>query len=1014
MKKQNKLFVKLMKFGCLHFVLLTIATSVYATNGLSQKVLDKKISVQLEDVDIKLVLKSIEEAADVYFTYRPSVLSDIRSISVLADEEKLNNVLEKIFSPYSISYKLYGTDNLVLTINSNQKDERILTGNVTDSNGIPLIGANVLVKGTSIGTITDVDGSFSLSVPDNATALVISYAGYEDMEVLIGNNSVINVSLTEGVALNEITVLGSRGKPRTDADRPVPIDVVSARELVATGQPDIAQSLHYAAPSFSAVKFGINDLAPLVDPASLRGLSPDQTLLLVNGKRRHKVAFFSNNNGVGKGQLANDINSIPAAAVKRVEILRDGAAAQYGSDAIAGVMNMQLNDASEGGSIRLYTGSTYTSPTYDDITNAGESGQKIYGDDPVRDGQTFSASANFGLGWGDDGFVNTTLHWSHAEPTDRSGTYSHSSGWYTDDQVAASGVASDEILQQVNGINPDGAILGTAENTNYGVFINAGKAMNDDWDFYAMGGYTTKTIVGGVFTRTPARTSRSALDIFPDGYNPEVPSELTDYQILAGTKGDLGNGWGLDLSLGNSGNDVQLFAQNTINPSLGAASPTRFYTGGLNVTQTIFNADLSKTFGNTSLAIGTELRGESFQQSEGQIESYIAGPLATVPIFDDAGNQIGVDGFKDVGSSGREGFSARSDGEWRRNNTGVYAEVESDLTDAFLVAAAVRFENYSDFGGDFSWKVASRYKITNAINARASVNRSFRAPGLAQYQYSNFSQISFDNDGNSVVEPILPIRDQAVQNAFGFSNLNPETSFDIAAGLTAKLSDNFTITVDGYQVAINDRILALGGINPSDFSAFDGTNYDEITIFTNAVNTITQGLDIVVNYKHFFAESQNIGLTLAANFNNTEVPDDGVNLPSGLDFLAGDLTTANNDIVYLTDGSPNRKIIGSVNYNIGKFGVSLRGTNFGEVSEPRLRDDDGNPQVLSAKTLIDLALTANVTENLSITAGVNNLTDVYPDMLSSAQVRREVIYSRRVNQFGTTGRFINLALNYSW
>jgi len=791
------------------------------------------------------------------------------------------------------------------------------------------------------------------------------------------------------------------------------VNVVSAKELQLTGQADIAQSLHYTAPSFSAVKFGINDLAPLVDPASLRGLSPDQTLLLVNGKRRHKVAFFSNNAGVGKGQLANDMNTIPSSAVKRVEILRDGAAALYGSDAIAGVMNMQLKDAKSGGNMNLYYGAALTSPVYDDITNAGTSGEKIYGEDAISDGQTINASANFGTGWGNDGFLNTTLSFSHAEPTDRSGAYAHSSGWYTDAQVAAAGVASDEDLQRVNSINADNAVLGTAENTNYGIFVNAGKPISLNWDYYAMGGFTRKTIVGGVFTRTPARTSRAALDIFPDGYNPEVPTNLTDFQLLSGIKGDLGDDWGLDVSLGYSGNDVQLFARNTVNPSLGSASPTSFYTGGLNVTQTVVNADVNKAFGNTSVAFGAETRFESFQQSEGQIESYIAGPLATVEVLDSLGNVIGFDGFKDVGSSGREGYSARSDGEWRRNNTGIYAEVESDITEALLVAVAGRFENYSDFGGDFSWKAAARYKFTENLGLRASVNRSFRAPGLAQYQYSNFSQISFDNDGNSVVEPILPLRDLAVQEAFGFSNLEPETSFDIAAGITAKF-DEITVTVDAYQVAIDNRILALGGINPGDFPAFDGTSYDEITIFTNAVNTLTQGLDFVANYRIFFSEESNLGITLAANFNKTEVPDDGVNLPSGLSAYAEDLTSANNDIVYITDGAPKQKIIGSVNYNIGPFGVLLRATNFGEVSEPRLRDDDGNPQVMAAKTLIDLALTGNINDQFSITLGANNLLDTYPDMLSSAQVRKEVIYSRRVNQFGTTGRFLNLSLNYNF
>lgn len=991
-----------MKFTFVQICIVTLSLSfVQAKDSNAQNILKEKISLNALDVQLNQVLDIIEQKADVNFTYSSNIISAKEKVSISASKRKLHTVLNELFNPLSIDYKVFNDRTIVLRKIDKAEasvNDRPVTGVVTDSDGTPLIGANVYVKGTSLGTITDLDGSFSISVPDNATSLVISYTGYDDSEVSIVGLSNVAITLTEGVLLEGVTVLGSRGKPRTDVDRPVPIDVVSARELVATGQPDIAQSLHYTAPSFSAVKFGINDLAPLVDPASLRGLSPDQTLLLVNGKRRHKVAFFSNNNGVGKGQLANDLNTIPSAAVKRVEILRDGAAAQYGSDAIAGVMNMQLNDAREGGSIRLYTGAARTSPTYDDITNVGTPGEKIYGDDPVKDGQTFSASANFGSKWGDEGFINTTLHFSHAEPTDRSGTYSHSSGWYTDAQVEASGVSTDEALQVINGINQDRAILGTAENTNYGAFINAGRPINDMWDFYALGGVTKKQIVGGVFTRTPARTSRAVLEIFPDGYNPEVPSELTDFQVLSGIKGDLGNDWNLDVSLGYSGNDVQLFARNTVNPSMGILSPTQFHTGGLNVTQTVFNADAAKTFGNTTFAFGTEIRSESFQQSQGQIESYLPGE------FRDS---------RDIGSSGREGFTARTDGEWRRNNTGVYAEVESDLTDALLVNAALRYEDYSDFGGDFSWKLAGRFKATDQIGVRASVNRSFRAPGLAQYQYSNFSQISFDNDGNSVLEPILPIRDALVQQAFGFTNLEPETSFDFAAGLTGKF-DGLTLTIDGYRVAIDNRILALGGINPGDFSAFNGANYDEITIFTNAVNTVTTGLDFVASYRYLIAEGNSLGLTLAANFNSTEVPDDGVNLPSSLSSYAGDLTTANNDIVYLTDGAPKRKIIGSVDYNVGKFGILLRATNFGEVSEPRLRDDQGNPQVMSAKTLIDLSLTAHVTPQFSLTLGANNLTDVYPDMLGSAQVRKEVIYSRRVNQFGTTGRFLNLALNYTF
>jgi len=395
------------------------------------------------------------------------------------------------------------------------------------------------------------------------------------------------------------------------------------------------------------------------------------------------------------------------------------------------------------------------------------------------------------------------------------------------------------------------------------------------------------------------------------------------------------------------------------------------------------NADVNKLIGNTNVAFGAEARFESFQQSQGDVASWIAGPLATQG--------------KDVGN---------------RNNLGIYAEVESDITEDLLLAAAVRFENYSDFGGDFSYKAAARYKISEQLAARASINRSFRAPSLAQFHYSNFAQIAFDDDGNSVVTPFLPIRDALVQEAFGVTTLKPETSFDIALGITSKINEQLSLTVDAYQIDIDDRVVVSGGINAADFSQFDGAGYDEINIFTNAINTRTQGLDIVLDYKTFFAENNSLGLSLAANFNNTDTT--GINSPGvfgerGLNIIDG------RDITFLTDGVPNSKIIISGNYQIGKFSVLARATRFGEVQDAReVNPETELPQVFSAKIITDLSLTGHVNEKFSVTVGANNLFDVYPDMLLSPNVRGEVIYSRRTNQFGTQGRFINLALNYNW
>ena len=1025
MQKKRKTLnpiLKIMRFTTFQLLLIAMTFSMAsAKDSNAQEILNRRISINLENVELKKVISKIEKEANVNFTYSSRKIAVNQKVTLKATNETLKNVCEKLFIPIKINYKVYHESNIVLTYDPNlnkmglmEKEDALppVRGRVTDEDGEGIIGASIIEKGTTNGTTTDIDGNFSLNVADGAT-LVISYTGYNSQEVAVGADGVVNVVLTEGLVLGELTVIGSRGKARTDLDSPVPIDAIQASELMKTGQAEIAQSIHFTVPSFSAQKFGINDLAPLIDPAQLRGLGSDQTLLLVNGKRRHKVAFFNGNDGVGKGQLGNDINSIPSAAVERVEILRDGAAAQYGSDAIAGVVNMQLKNNREGGSMQAYMGSTYSSPEYDDVTNKGTPGEKIYGDDPLTDGNAFSTSLNFGLPWGDkDGYISTTLAFSHADATDRSGTYSHSSGWYRSEQYDSLGI-TDEQLQTQNGIDQDRAILGTAENTNGGIFINAGREINDTWDFYAMTGFTKKQIIGGVFTRTPARTSRAVIDIFYDGYNPEVPSVLTDWQMLSGMKAELGDGWKVDFSLGYSGNDVQLYARNTVNPSMGAASPTQFYTGGLRVTQSILNLDVVKSLTEgVSLAVGSEFRRETYEQSEGQKESWFPGELAT--------------SGRDIGSSGREGFTPQSTGFWDRNNLGIYAELEADITDEFLVTVAGRFEDYSDFGSDFSYKAAARYKITDDFALRGSVNRSFRAPALAQTHYSNFSQISFDSDGGSIVSPTLPVRDARVQSAFGIENLIPETSLDFAVGATAKLLDGaLKLTLDAYQIAVKDRIF-IASVAAADFGAFSTSGFDDINFFTNAINTTTQGLDFVATYKNRLSDDSSLGLSLAVNLNETVIDD--LNVTSQLEpHISFDRTNNGSDFfIYLVEGTPRSKIIFSPTYTKGWFTVLARVSNFGEVSEPRLRynsdieewDDNppggGEPQVLSAKTVVDLSLSAAISDNFSVTLGANNLFDVYPDMLREAQVRSEVIYSRRVNQFGTNGRFLNLTLNYNW
>ncbi len=993
-EKSNCLLKNNLKMKLSLILILLSIMQAFPYEGYAQQ----KVTFNLKDVTIKQVLNEIKSQTDFKFLYRNDDINIKNKISFEAENETTQDVLNRLFQNTLIEYKII-EKQIVLTkkMLSFKVQKKEIRGIITGSDGEPLPGASIVLKGTSIGTTTDFDGKFSLAVEGDSPILVISYVGFQKKEIIVGTATNYNITLNENAqSLDGVTLLGSRGKPRSNLDSAVPVDVIGVAELSNTGQPDIGQQLQYSAPSFNAVKFGINDLAPLIDPASLRGLATDQTLLLVNGKRRHKVSFFSLNHGVGKGQLGNDINSIPSAAVKRVEILRDGAAAQYGSDAIAGVMNLQLNDARSGGSFKFYTGSGLSNPKYDDIgSNANLDGESIYG--TVKDGETAQLSLNFGLPWGEKGFINTTINFQNSEPYDRSGEYTHSEGWYPDDQNLsdAENQAIDEEQRLLNGIDLDRTVLGSVKNTNGSLYINAGNEIDENWDFYTFGGLLRKRIVGSIFSRAPARDERAVLEIYPNGYNPVTPSVLTDWQILTGVKGKLNNDWSLDLSAGYSGNDLQLFIENAVNPSLGINSPTEFFTGGLQVTQTVFNADFVKNYDKVSLLFGSELRYESYKQTQGEAASW----------------QIGSVVGNDIGSSGREGFSDVTEGRFTRNNIGFYTEVEADITDNFLTTAAIRFENYSDFGSDFSYKIAGRYKLGDKASLRASVNRSFRAPALAQVEYSNFAQTTFDDDGNTIVTPFLPVTNPLAQRAFGDISLKPETSLDFAVGLTFKPSEKFSFTFDGYRISIDDRIVISSGIDASLFTEFDGAGYDEVNIFTNALNTSTTGFDFVGTYSEYLGEDK-LDFSLGLNLNKTKV--ESIN-ESDVFTSQGISIVDDRDVTFLTKGTPSRKIILSGTYTTGKFGFTARGSNFGEVTDARETiDDNGTFQVFSPKTIMDLSVVYNMSNKFSITAGANNIFDTYPDMLFSPNVRGEVIYSRRTNQFGTQGRFLNLALNYNW
>lgn len=901
-----------------------------------------------------------------------------------------------------------------------------LSGVIYDqSNNEPLIGATVLNTITDEGTITDIDGSYLLggTIGD---VLEVSYVGYGTKKMTT-TQSQIDIYLSQGQELAAITVIGSRGKPRTDVERPVPVDVINAKELASTGQTDLGQQVQYSSPSFNSAKYGVNGTTNYADPASLRGMGPDQSLVLVNGKRRHQFSTLNLNVAPGLGNVVTDLNSLPSAAIKRMEILRDGAAAQYGSDAIAGIINMQLNDQNDGGTFQTTFGQHFSSPN-DDASDGRT----------FRDGFTIKNSLNYGFGLGkENSFLNFTLEHFKFAGTNRSDYYSgtiypsvpEDQPRDVDGNIIATEnypYLTEDPAGERNVYPQDNFVVGnygSNENETKQVFVNIGYPINNKGlTFYANGGYSDKFITAYGFFRNPGRYSRAVLSVYPDGYVPISPGTSTDFSYSAGLNNKTQSGWNWDLGYSKGHNDLYLDIYNTTNPSFGSATETFFHVGTYNVEQDIINADMSKTLDVSALAglniaFGAQFRSEKYLQTPGSLQSYSAGPLASEG--------------KDVGSSARPGIA--DENEVDRSNLGAYVDVEADINDNFLIATAVRFENYSDFGSNISGKLAARYKLMDNFSVRGSYNRGFRAPSVSQL--GTINNTSTVQNGSIVITRQVPSADPRLEQ-LGISQPQAEISNNLNLGLTAKLMDGaLLLTADAYQIGIEDRIVITERLNTTNFPAVAALFPDskEIRFFTNQANTKTQGIDIVAAYKKAFAENHSLNLSMAATFNKTEVTGQK-ETPAGL--LEGSTGQENFKLLGQTATElievavPRQKILLSATYKHNKLGLTMRMTRYGSVQafsrglsaedNNTICNEDGSRcvQVFSAKVVTDLGLTWNFSDAFSLTVGGNNIFDVYPDKYNtsrngftgsaSSYAAGQIPYSRNSNQFGFNGRYLYL------
>lgn len=985
------------------------------------------------------VFSKIERTAGIRFVFNETKIGQTANVNIVEGNYTLDRLLTIIELQTGLQFK---TISNMIAVSRPAKitpsvsgvispvfegKEAILppvSGKITDEKGEPLVGGSVVIKGTTKGSITDVDGRFQLDAKEG-DVLVLSFVGYKKKEITVGKELNLTITLeSETSELDAVSIVGSRGKPRTDVNRPVPVDVISAKELQITGQTELGQMAQFTSPSFNSSKYGINGVANYADPATLRGMSPDQVLLLVNGKRRHQFSAVNLNVTLGKGTVTTDMNSIPSLAVERLEILRDGAAAQYGSDAIAGIVNLGLNKSVGKGTFKTQIGQHRTNAKTLSGTNLLADGstytRKESSDNYVVDGSQYMASLNYGFKLGKEGsFLNATLSYNHANGTQRSDPFVGRI-YVASGATPATTIAREDSFRAGRGVYPTSTSGKDFRVSTYGsnpltavqTFVNIGYPINNEWSLYAFGGTSQKEVAAEGFFRNAITTdANSNVGIYPNGYDPDLPGVSTDVSGVAGVTRKLDKGWNMDFSTGFGQNSLSLWAKNTTNPSMGLLSPTEFYVGRSRFGQSTTEANLSKNMeiGNLksfNFAVGGQYRVDFFKLAQGSPDSYREGTIA-----------------KASGSSGRPGIAPSDEINVNRANFGLYADVETDITDKFLVASALRYENYSDFGGNVSGKLATRIKLTDDIALRGSVNKGFRAPSLQQIY--NSTTTSTVQAGAIRQTKQLPSNDAHLAT-LGIESPKAENSWNYNLGLTAKLGTQFLFTLDAYRIDISDRIIISEALTtalvPAVKTAFAGTSIQEISFFTNQIGTKTQGIDFVTTFKHNFDDNKRFTASLALTANKTEITDSKATpaaLTAGAAAPSAILVIDTISRSLIETSQPRQKAILSLGYQHDKWNVTLRANHFGEVIawEKPAATAPHRSQTFGAKTIFDVVITYNAMKNLAISAGANNFTDVYPDKVLSnyaSYFTGQTPYTRNAGQFGFNGAFyyLNATVNF--
>ena len=808
----------------------------------------------------------------------------------------------------------------------------------------------------------------------------------------------------ETMEIEEIISTGTRARARSVEDSPAPVDVLTGDYFADQGDTDLSNLLRTVVPSYNVNTQPISDAATIVRPANMRGLAPDHTLVLINGKRRHRAAvIYWLGNGISNGAQGPDISAIPAIALKRVEVLRDGAAAQYGSDAIAGVMNFILKDDNEGGSL-----------------------EAKYGQYSEGDGTQVMLAGNIGLPFSENGFVNASFELGESDDTDRSVQRNDAAAL-----IAAGNTAVANPAQ----------VWGSPEITDDMKFwVNMGLQLNDSSEFYSHANYSKKHVDGGFYFRNP--NTRGAVfstdggdtlligdmldaadgildgsancptvtitdnvpdpvalaqvfadpncfsfqEIFPGGFTPRFGGDVSDTSLVAGVKGELDNGLRYDFSAGLGQNEVDFFIRNTVNASLGPATPTAFDPGAYKQFERSFNADFGYSpREDLNLAFGIEQRVEEFTIRVGQEESFEIGSLAP-------------QGFS-AASNGFPGFSNLAGGSWDRSNVGLYFDAEWEATEDLLLGAAMRYEDYSDFGTTTNGKIAGNYRITDNFGLRATASTGFKAPTPGQSNAYNVST-EFDFVLNDLVNNGTIPSDSAVAALRGGKPLEPEDSTNVTFGVFFNVA-GLDVTIDYFDIDVENRLNLSQNYQLTQQEIDDliqegvtsAGNLQNFRFFTNDFDTSTTGFDIVATYPIDWSAGTT-NLTLAYNTTKTEVTDAGQ-------------TVDDARIRQIEEGVPETRYNLTANHTTGDWSMLARLSYFDDWYD----SEDGNSY--GGEFLVDAEAAYHWNESVTFTLGAMNLFDTTPEENPGAADGVGNRYSQ-FSPFGFNGAYYYARVRYEF